>query len=138
MSADDPAVIVGGGIGGLTLGYTLAKAGRAVVVLERDAVIGGLAKSFSYDDYTFDVGPHRFYTEEAAVTAFITEILCDDRLLISRRSALYMAGRFMKELPLTNLTLSGRTGGFWYNNMDNSIAEALQLAARLKKERTHD
>lgn len=28
--------------------------------------------------------------------------------------------------------------GFWYNNMDNSISDALQLAKRLEKERAHD
>lgn len=100
MSADDRTVIVGGGVAGLTLAYSLSKAGRRVIVLERDAVVGGLARSYAYDDYIFDVGPHRFYTEEAAVTAFINEILGDDRLLITRQSALYMGGRFI-EWPLT-------------------------------------
>lgn len=100
MNADDRIVIVGGGIAGLTLAYVLAKAGKKVVVLERDAVIGGLAKSYQYDGYRFDVGPHRFYTEEPEVTAFIGEILGNDKLLIPRCSALYMAGRFI-EWPLT-------------------------------------
>jgi protoporphyrinogen oxidase len=30
--------------------------------------------------------------------------------------------------PLTNLTLAGRTGTFWYNNMDHSIAMGMKLA----------
>jgi protoporphyrinogen oxidase len=100
MSADDRTVIVGGGVAGLTLAYALAKAGKEVVVLERDAVIGGLARSYHDDGYLFDVGPHRFYTEEPEVTAFISEILGNDKLLIPRCSALYMSGRFI-EWPLT-------------------------------------
>lgn len=105
MSADDRTVIVGGGVAGLTLAWRLAKAGRRVVVLERDDVIGGLAKSYRYDGYLFDVGPHRFYTEEAEVTAFIAEILGSDKLLIPRRSALFLAGRFI-EWPLTPAAIS--------------------------------
>ena len=36
-----------------------------------------------------------------------------------------------------NLTLAGRTGLFWYNNMDHSIENAMQLAKRLLKESQH-
>ena len=36
-----------------------------------------------------------------------------------------LAGRFK------NLYLAGRTGKFWYNNMDHSIEDAKELATRL-------
>lgn len=100
MNADNCFVIVGAGVAGLTLAYLLAGEGRRVIVLERDVVAGGLAKSYRYGDYLFDVGPHRFYTEEAEVTAFIDEILGDDKLVIPRSSAVFMSGRFI-EWPLT-------------------------------------
>ena len=29
-----------------------------------------------------------------------------------------------------NLNLLGRTGGFWYNNMDHSIAQALKMSRK--------
>jgi len=114
MSVDDPVVIVGGGVAGLTLAWCLSKAGRPVTVLERDCAVGGLAKSYRYGDYVFDVGPHRFYTEEPEVTAFIAEILGDDTLLIPRSSAVFMSGRFI-EWPLTISALSSITPGLLLN-----------------------
>ena len=34
----------------------------------------------------------------------------------------------------SNLHLAGRTGMFWYNNMDHSIENAMQLVTRLLRE----
>ena len=34
-----------------------------------------------------------------------------------------------------NLHLAGRTGLFWYNNMDHSMENAFQLSRRLLKKR---
>lgn len=39
-------VIIGGGISGLTCGYHLAEAGYKVIVVEKEAILGGLARSF--------------------------------------------------------------------------------------------
>ena len=38
--------VVGGGPSGLTVAYKLLKAGKKVLMIERDSRIGGLAKSF--------------------------------------------------------------------------------------------
>ncbi|MEC8425046.1 MAG: FAD-dependent oxidoreductase, partial [Myxococcota bacterium] len=56
---DGTVVIVGGGVTGLVTGQLLAEAGADVVVIERNAHLGGLARSFTYDDmgpepYVFD------------------------------------------------------------------------------------
>jgi protoporphyrinogen oxidase len=50
--------------------------------------------------------------------------------------------RYPEELDLArrqleqfdNLHLAGRTGLFWYNNMDHSIENAMQLSSRLLRE----
>ncbi len=54
-------LIVGAGIAGLTIGYELAKKGQKVIIVEKEIRPGGLAKSFRYNGFTFDIGPHRFY-----------------------------------------------------------------------------
>ena len=52
------AVIIGGGLGGLTAGATLAKFGKKVLVLEQHYIPGGCATTFKRKDYVMEVGLH--------------------------------------------------------------------------------
>ncbi len=86
--------IVGAGVAGLTIGLQLARKGLRVTVLERNDVVGGLGRSFHYGDFHFDVGPHRFHTENPRVAAFIREVLGDEAIEIRRKSGVRMFGKF--------------------------------------------
>ena len=44
------AVIIGAGLGGLTAGAILARAGRKVLVIERSNSVGGAASSYKVGD----------------------------------------------------------------------------------------
>lgn len=50
------AVIIGGGISGLTAAALFVNAGASVVVLERHTIAGGCASFYQRDRYRFDVG----------------------------------------------------------------------------------
>lgn len=52
------AVIIGAGLGGLECGYILAKSGMRVIVLEREAQIGGCLQTFRRGSALFDTGFH--------------------------------------------------------------------------------
>jgi protoporphyrinogen oxidase len=91
--------IVGAGVAGLTIGYQLAQRGYVVTVLERNDVVGGLGRSWHYGDFHFDVGPHRFHTENPRVAAFIRSVLGEEAREIPRKSGVRMFGRF-HEWPL--------------------------------------
>ena len=52
------AIIIGGGLGGLTSGLMLAKEGLSVCVLEQHHTIGGCLQSFSRNGRTLDTGMH--------------------------------------------------------------------------------
>lgn len=54
-------VVIGAGISGLTAAYSLQKAGRNVVLLERSDTVGGLARSLNINGTVFDIGPHYFF-----------------------------------------------------------------------------
>src|SRR5262245_8712230 len=86
-------VIVGAGVTGLTIGYQLSRQYH-VTVVEKNPVVGGLARSWHYGDFHFDVGPHRFHTENPKVAAFIREVLEEEAIEISRKSGARMFGRF--------------------------------------------
>ena len=51
-------VIIGSGLGGLVCGSLLAREGRSVLVLERQAQPGGCMQSFLRDGLSFDTGFH--------------------------------------------------------------------------------
>ncbi|MBC8277677.1 MAG: FAD-dependent oxidoreductase, partial [FCB group bacterium] len=99
-----PILIVGAGIAGLTTAHLLAKAGKNVIVVEMEDTIGGLARSFRYDDFTFDIGPHRFHTDDQEVLQFIKEILGENSMSIPRKSGVYMFGKYF-EWPLASSSL---------------------------------
>ncbi len=56
IGRDPHVIIVGAGVGGLTAGALLLKAGYRVTVLEAQAYPGGCAASYPYQGYRFDAG----------------------------------------------------------------------------------
>jgi protoporphyrinogen oxidase len=97
-------VIVGAGVAGLTLGHELVKAGHEVTVVEVQPEVGGLARSFRYDDFAFDLGPHRFHTDNERVEAFIRGILGDNQVEIHRSSGVWFFDQY-HEWPLQTSSL---------------------------------
>lgn len=87
-------VIIGAGPAGLTAAYELAKAQVPCTVLEKDAQVGGIARTVNYNGYLFDIGGHRFFTKVHAVNAMWQEILGDDFLQCRRLSRIYYNRRF--------------------------------------------
>jgi protoporphyrinogen oxidase len=91
--------IVGAGVAGLTIAYQLARQGFRTTIIEKNPVVGGLARTFHYGDFHFDVGPHRFHTENRRVADFIRAILGSEAIEIPRKSGARMFGGF-HEWPL--------------------------------------
>jgi len=87
-------VIIGGGPAGLTSAYELSKAGVESVVLEKDHMVGGLARTINYKNYHFDIGGHRFFTEIKRVEDMWREVLGDDLLYCQRLSRIYYRKKF--------------------------------------------
>lgn len=87
-------VIVGAGITGLTMGYELSRNGFDVTLIEKEEKVGGLARTFIYDGFIFDIGPHRFHTDDKTVLQFIHEILKGEAIEIPRKSGVRMFGRY--------------------------------------------
>ena len=90
-----PVVILGGGPAGLTAAYTLGGRGIPSIVLEKDAVVGGLARTVEYKGYRFDIGGHRFFTKSRPVEDLWREILPpSDFPRRKRLSRIYYDGTF--------------------------------------------
>ena len=55
------ATILGAGISGLSAASFLAKSGWDVTILEKNPTIGGRARQFSQEGFTFDMGPSWYW-----------------------------------------------------------------------------
>lgn len=56
-SHDEPVVVVGGGIGGLSTAIHLATAGQKVILLEQNDAVGGKMSQWHSNGFRFDMGP---------------------------------------------------------------------------------
>lgn len=62
------AVIIGGGPAGLTAAYELLKHTDIVpIVLEKDDILGGIARTVNYKGNRIDIGGHRFFSKSDKV-----------------------------------------------------------------------
>ncbi|MBU1176503.1 MAG: NAD(P)/FAD-dependent oxidoreductase, partial [Alphaproteobacteria bacterium] len=83
-------LIIGAGPAGLTAAYELTKAGRSVLIVERDpAYVGGISRTVVYKGYRFDIGGHRFFSKSAEIESLWTELLGDDLLERPRSSRIF-------------------------------------------------
>src|SRR6266404_7861047 len=74
-------IVVGAGLGGMLAGAMLARRGRRVLVVEKEARAGGRLRSDEVDGFVVDCGaflwPNKFL-DEAFAAAGVTEFLASD------------------------------------------------------------
>jgi len=113
----NPIVIIGAGITGCVIAHELTRRGYKVILVEKEDRIGGLAKTFQYGDFSFDIGPHRFFTHKQQIYNFIKNILKDDYTIMSRQSEVYFLGKYhswpLRPTVLFNLPLTTTLKSAW-------------------------
>ncbi len=88
-------VVIGGGPGRADRGLRAdASSACRPVVLEKERLVGGLARTESYKGFHFDMGGHRFFTKVEEVKKIWHEVLGDDFLRRPRLSRIYYDGKF--------------------------------------------
>jgi protoporphyrinogen oxidase len=102
--------IIGAGPAGLTAAYLLTKAGRSVVVIEKDPrYVGGISRTVEHEGFRFDIGGHRFFSKSKEVVDLWNEILPDDFIQRPRMSRIYYEGKFYS-YPLRAFEALGNLG----------------------------
>jgi len=126
------AVVLGGGVTGLTTAAELLARGWRCSVLERAPEIGGLAGGFELLGHRFDFGPHALYTNHEPAYRYIKELLGDELVPIgTKRVAIVFRGRrfpyplkilpALRRLPLTESFAAGRD--LLYVKLRNALRE---------------
>jgi UDP-galactopyranose mutase len=93
MLAETSTVILGAGLCGLSAAYHLQKTDSRFIVLEREARVGGLARTETYGGFSFDHSIHILYTHDL----YVSDLICNQLLVGNivkqiRRSHCYSAG----------------------------------------------
>ena len=123
-------MIVGAGVAGLTLGYLLEKKRIHVTILEKQSEVGGLARSYHYDSWSIDIGPHRFHTDDPVVQSFLNEIMEGHLMEILRDSKVFFLNKHFQwplsfkslfNLPISLMAKSFRDLIFRPKNLGNSF-----------------
>lgn len=100
--------VVGGGIGGLTIGYYLSQNKQKVYIFEKEKSVGGLARGFKnrnwdwYLDYLF----HHLFTSDQEAKDLIYQLGLGSQLFYLRpKTAIFYQGKISQfDSPLTLLT----------------------------------
>jgi protoporphyrinogen oxidase len=112
MSVEADVCVVGAGPAGLTAAYCLTKEMPSVLVIEKDPVyVGGISRTVTYKDFSFDIGGHRFFSKAKEVVDLWHEILPDDFIERPRLSRIYYGGKFYA-YPLKAFEALGNLGLF--------------------------
>jgi protoporphyrinogen oxidase len=91
---EGPVVVIGAGPAGLTAARELVRGGLRPIVVEKAAMVGGLARTECFRGFSFDMGGHRFFTKVPEVNKIWQEVLGDQFLRRPRLSRIYYDSRF--------------------------------------------
>ena len=91
---NDKVIIIGAGPAGLTAAYQLCKLRKESIVLEKDRIVGGIARTVNYKNYLFDIGGHRFFTKIHEAKHMWQEVLQENLLHRKRLSRIYYNNKY--------------------------------------------
>lgn len=91
-------LIIGAGPAGLATAMELSKAGKDFVVVEKESVVGGLAKTYTFTEgnlvFRTDNGPHRFFSKNPYLYEFIENLIDEQWIEVRRQTRQFIGGKF--------------------------------------------
>ena len=95
---DPDILILGAGPAGLACAMELSRKGRHPTLIEKDELVGGLAKTLTIregeDVFLTDIGPHRFFSKNKYLYDFIEDLLHEEWRKEPRLTRQYIDGKF--------------------------------------------
>ncbi len=91
------AVILGGGIAGLTAAYELSKHGKYALVVEREKDLGGAVASYHFPTFTIEAFYHHFFPRDKDLQMLLSELQLHARIVWKEvPPAFFSKGKFYR------------------------------------------
>lgn len=87
--------ILGGGIAGVSLSIFL-KDKYQTTILEKSNNLGGLARSYKYKGFYYDIGPHIIFSNNSEILKFMLEVGKDNLKNYKRSNQIWIDGKLIK------------------------------------------
>lgn len=94
MTDRKKVVILGAGPAGLSAAWKISQANYDVVLAEKESQVGGLCMTVQYGDYHFDLGGHRFITQNVELANEIYTLMTDEIITRNRKSVIRLQGEY--------------------------------------------
>ncbi|MCW3844191.1 FAD-dependent oxidoreductase, partial [Micromonospora yasonensis] len=95
--AEPDILVIGAGPAGLAAGHRLQEHGRDEwLILETGDTVGGLARSYTVDGYTFDIGGHVLFSRDQDFLALLDRLLGGEHTTIRREAWVHTSGRHVR------------------------------------------
>lgn len=91
-------IVLGGGIAGLAVARELLKRGSQVTLIEKGSEVGGLARTLDRNGFRFDIGGHRFHSNNPTVVQWLKDLLGENLLSVPRISHIFLNGHLSTTL----------------------------------------
>jgi Protoporphyrinogen oxidase len=89
--------IIGAGPAGLGAAYELVKNGvKDILIIDKNKIVGGLARTDLFEGNRFDTGPHRFFTKNMEVDRIWRETLGKDFQPVSRLTRIFYKNKYFQ------------------------------------------
>lgn len=86
--------ILGAGPAGLATGHELSSNKTQVTVLEKNDYVSGLCRTVVVDGYRFDLGGHRWFTQNEELNNWFRRLMKDEIVMVNRISRIYYGGKY--------------------------------------------
>ncbi|MGH8548792.1 MAG: FAD-dependent oxidoreductase [Methylococcales bacterium] len=107
----DHVCILGAGPAGLATGHELSVNGTKVTVLEKNSYVGGLCRTVHSKGYKFDLGGHRWFTQNESLNNWFRRLMEGEIILVNRISRIYYDGKYFN-YPIAFADVIKNTGIF--------------------------
>ncbi len=102
--------IIGSGSAVLGAAAELVKHGyKNILIIDKNPIVGGLSRTEIKDNVAFDIGPHRFFSNNNEVNQLWHDTLGDDFIPVDRLTRIYYKNKYFN-YPIKALDTLGKLG----------------------------